>query len=148
MTILEKNIWIFECQMSPPPPQKKIKNFSCMIPSVSPKKIHPASNKITDLYHETNSSPPKQRLPKKKKSLFLSRRPRKLLGFKECYFRECHVRILQAPAVHRSNPSTKIRWGIQRHGIQPSRSWLGELQGASECWWAGKNGSFYPSWDG
>ena len=68
----KKNIWIFELQMSPPPPQRKLKlplHDSIHVPQ----NFHPASNKITDLYHETNSFPPpkKKWLPKQKK-IFLA----------------------------------------------------------------------------
>lgn len=114
-----------------------------MISSMSPKNSiqHPTKfNKITFTMKLTASPPKTKWLPKQKKHIpFLSRRPRKFLGFKKCYFRECNVLRIQHRRFTGSNPSTKIRWGIQRHGIQPSRnSWLGELQGASECWWAGR----------
>lgn len=99
MTILEqKKTGFFERQMSPPPQQRKFKlqlHDSIHVPE----NFHPASNKITDLYHETNSFPPQKKMvaKAKKKSSFLSGRPRKLLVFFGflCVIRECHVRANQ-----------------------------------------------------
>lgn len=125
MTILEqKKTGFFERQMSPPPQQRKFKlqlHDSIHVPE----NFHPASNKITDLYHETNSfPPPKKNGCQSKKKIFLPfGEAAKVASF--FWFFVCNSRMPRAcesaPAVHRSNPSTGPRYAEVSNGMASNR---------------------------